>query len=131
MARKIKTHLMFEGCAEEAMNLYITLFSESKIVEIEKYGAHEAGPEGSVKRASFLLDDREFICIDSPVKHNFSFTPSVSIFVECESLAEAQTLYKKLSLDGSVLMPLDDYGFSKQFAWVTDRFGVSWQINLA
>lgn len=122
---------MFEGCAEEAMNLYITLFSESKIVEIEKYGAHEAGPEGSVKRASFLLDDREFICIDSPVKHNFSFTPSVSIFVECESLAEAQTLYKKLSLDGSVLMPLDDYGFSKQFAWVTDRFGVSWQINLA
>lgn len=122
---------MFEGCAEEAMNFYITLFSESKIVEIEKYGAHEAGPEGSVKRASFLLDDREFICIDSPVKHNFSFTPSVSIFVECESLAEAQTLYKKLSLDGSVLMPLDDYGFSKQFAWVTDRFGVSWQINLA
>ena len=122
---------MFEGCAEEAMNFYITLFSETKIVEIEKYGAHEAGPEGSVKRASFLLDDREFICIDSPVKHNFSFTPSVSIFVECESLAEAQTLYKKLSLDGSVLMPLDDYGFSKQFAWVTDRFGVSWQINLA
>lgn len=71
------------------------------------------------------------ICIDSSVKHNFTFTPSMSIFVDCEDEAELNEAFRQpLSAGGAVLMPLDNYGFSTQFGWVTDRFGVSWQLNL-
>ena len=70
------------------------------------------------------------MCINSPAKHEFGFTPAMSIFVDCQSGDEQQTLFDELSRDGKVLMPLDDYGFSKRFAWTEDRFGVSWQLNL-
>jgi predicted 3-demethylubiquinone-9 3-methyltransferase (glyoxalase superfamily) len=73
---------------------------------------------------------QEVICIDSPVKHNFTFTPSISLFVECESEAELETAFGQLSASGAVLMPLDNYGFSKKFGWLNDRYGVSWQLNL-
>ena len=69
--------------------------------------------------------------MDSAAPHAFTFTPAMSLFVECESEEEIRRLYSALSNAGQVLMPLDDYGFSKQFGWVNDRFGVSWQLNLA
>jgi predicted 3-demethylubiquinone-9 3-methyltransferase (glyoxalase superfamily) len=65
------------------------------------------------------------------VKHAFTFTPSISVFVECESEAELEAVFSRLAAGGSVLMPLDNYGFSTRFGWVKDRFGVSWQMNLA
>lgn len=68
---------------------------------------------------------------DSWVKHAFSFTPAVSLFVECESESEIDRLNAALGEGGSSLMPIDNYGFSRRFAWVNDRFGVSWQLNLA
>ena len=68
-------------------------------------------------------------CIDSPIKHAFTFTPSFSLFVECESEAELDAAFARLSDGGSVLMPPGNYGFSTKFAWVNDRFGVSWQLN--
>jgi len=64
------------------------------------------------------------------VKHAFTFTPSMSIFVDCENEAELHEAFKQLSEGGKVLMPLDSYGFSSKFWWVSDRFGVSWQLNL-
>ena len=70
------------------------------------------------------------MAIDSPVKHDFTFTAAISIFVDCESEAELKSAFEKLSKDGKVFMELGDYGFSNQFAWVADRFGVSWQLNL-
>ena len=130
MARKVTTHLMFTGSAEEAMTLYVSLFGDSEIKQIERYGPGEMGAEGSVKRADFVLAGREFLCIDSPVKHAFTFTPSMSLFVECESEAELEAAFARLSDGGGVLMPLDNYGFSTRFGWLTDRFGVSWQLNL-
>ena len=69
--------------------------------------------------------------IDSPVKHAFTFTPAISIFVECESEAELDTAFGKLSEGGAVLVPVGNYGFSARFGWLTDRFGVSWQLNVA
>lgn len=60
----------------------------------------------------------------------FTFTPSMSIFVDCENEAESNQAFQQLSEGGKVLMPLDNYGFSKKFGWVSDRFGVSWQLNL-
>lgn len=131
MPDKVTTQLMFEGVAEEAMNFYVSLLKGSEIRRIERYGPGEPGAEGTVKRASFTLGGQEFFCIDSPIKHMFTFTPSISLFVNCESEAEIDTLYRELSAEGDVLMPIDNYGFSTRFGWVKDRFGVSWQVNLA
>ncbi|WP_139492412.1 VOC family protein [Brevibacillus dissolubilis] len=127
---KITTFLMFEGKAEEAMNFYVSLFDQSEIVSIARYGPNEPGAEGSVIQATFTLNGQPFMCIDSFVKHAFTFTPSISLYVNCETEEELDRLYQQLSQDGAVLMPLDAYPFSKKYGWVTDRFGVSWQLNL-
>jgi predicted 3-demethylubiquinone-9 3-methyltransferase (glyoxalase superfamily) len=126
----ITTFLMFEGAAEEAMNFYLSLFDDAEVVSINRYGSEGPGPEGSVMVATFTLAGRQFMCSDSPVHHGFSFTPSVSLFVDCADEAELDRLFATLSEKGGVLMPLADYGFSRKFGWVNDRFGVSWQLNL-
>lgn len=122
--------LMFEGRAQDAMNLYVTTFPGSAIEQVERYAKGEHGPEGTVKVASFSLCGRRFMCSDSPVKHNFSFTPSSSIFIDCDTAEELERVFNLLGEGGQVLMPLDNYGFSQRFGWVNDRFGVSWQLNL-
>jgi predicted 3-demethylubiquinone-9 3-methyltransferase (glyoxalase superfamily) len=71
------------------------------------------------------------MCSDSPVKHGFSFTPSSSTFVDFDSPAELERVFGLLSEGGQVLTPLANYGFSERFGWLNDRFGVSWQLNLA
>jgi predicted 3-demethylubiquinone-9 3-methyltransferase (glyoxalase superfamily) len=120
---------MFEGKAEEAMNFYVSLFKQSKIESITRYGPNEAGTEGAVQHATFSLNGQEFMCIDSNVKYAFTFTASMSLHVKCESEAEIDELFEKLSKDGQVFMPLAPYPFSKKFAWVSDKYGVSWQLN--
>jgi len=130
MPRQISTVLMFDGKAEEAMRFYVSLFKGSVITAIEKYGVGEMGAEGSVKKASFTLAGHEMACIDSPAKHAFTFTPSTSLFVQCEDEAEIDRTFAALSEGGMVLMPPGNYGFSTKFAWLNDRFGVSWQLNL-
>lgn len=129
MAHTVTTHLMFEGTAEQAMRLYVNLFPGAEIRSLERYAAGE-GPESQVKSATFALAGQHFICIDSPVKHQFTFTPSMSLYVECEDLEEVERIFAGLADGGAVLMPLDNYGFSSRFGWVQDRFGVSWQLNL-
>lgn len=129
MSQKIHTFLMFEGKAEEAMNYYVSLFDDGEVLEISRYGAEGPGAEGSVVRATFRLAGQEYMCIDSHVKHAFGFTPAVSLFVDCADEAELDRLYK--ALNENALMPLGNYGFSKKFGWVNDRYGVSWQLNLA
>jgi predicted 3-demethylubiquinone-9 3-methyltransferase (glyoxalase superfamily) len=129
MARAVTTQLTFEGRAEEAMNLYVSLFKGS-VQRIERYGPGEQGAEGSVKRAEFTLCGHHLSVIDSPVKHAFTFTPSVSLFVECEDEVEFEHAASQLSAGGTVLMPSGNYGFSSKFTWLNDRFGVSRQLNL-
>lgn len=131
MARKVTPQLMFEGRAEEAINLYVALFEGSEVGTIERYGPGEMGPEGTVKRAAFTVAGQELLAIDSPIHHDFTFTPSLSLFVECASEAELDAALATLTEGGTVLMPAGSYGFSAKFAWVSDRFGVSWQLNLA
>lgn len=128
---KITTFLMFEGNAEAAMNFYMSLFADSKIVSIQRYGKEGPGPEGSVVHAIFALNGQEFMCIDSPAKHAFTFTPATSLFVTCDSAAEVDSLFAKLSEGGQVLMPLDTYPFAKRYGWCNDRFGMSWQISFS
>ncbi len=128
---KLTPFLMFQGRAEEAMNFYISLFPNSKMENITRYGPNQAGAEGSVMLAQFSLDGEEFMCIDSNIEHGFTFTPAMSIYVNCESEQEVNRLFDRLSQGGQVLMPLDHYPFSERFSWVADKFGVSWQLNLA
>lgn len=131
MATSVRPFLMFEGKAEEAMNLYVSLIPNSEITSINRYGPGQPGPEGSVMVATFTVAGQEVMCSDSFVKHGFTFTPSSSLFVECESEEEIARLGTALSEGGGILMPPGNYGFSRMFAWVNDRFGVSWQLNLA
>ncbi len=70
------------------------------------------------------------MALDSGRQHNFTFTPALSIFVQCETESEVDALFQKLSEGGTVLMPLDKYPFSEKFGWVADKYGVSWQVNL-
>lgn len=128
-ARAVTTQLMFEGKAEAAMQLYIALFG-GEVTSLERYGPSQAGAEGSVKRAEFTLAGHRLACIDSPITHPFTFTPSTSLFVECHDEAALDAAFARLSEGGTVLMPLGHYGFSQKFAWLNDRFGVSWQLNL-
>lgn len=133
MNPKITTFLMFEGQAEEAMTFYTSLFDDSEIVSITKYGPDgPGGPEadGTVQHAVFTLKGQQYMAIDSYINHDFSFTPSVSLFVECETEDELEELFSRLSDGGETLMPLNNYGFSTRYGWVNDRFGVSWQLNL-
>jgi len=124
--------LMFQGgAAQSALDLYFATFPDSRMVSIQHYGSGEAGPTGTIKVAIFTLCGREFMCSDSPVEHAFSFTPSSSTFVDFDSASELDRAFDSLSNGGQTLMPLGDYGFSKRFGWLVDRFGVSWQLNLA
>lgn len=111
---KVIPFLMFQdGKAEEAMNFYTSLIEDSEITSIVRYGSNEAGEEGTVMQATFTLKGQEFMCIDSNVKHAFSFTPSFSIYVTCNTEEEIDGLYGKLKEGGQALMPVGNYGFSK------------------
>jgi predicted 3-demethylubiquinone-9 3-methyltransferase (glyoxalase superfamily) len=132
--QKTTTFLTFVGKqygkAEEAINLYTSLFKNSRIISIVRAGAGEDEPEGTVRHAVFSLNGQEYMAMESSLDHAFTFTPAISIFVTCETEEEIDELFEKLSQGGSVLMELDHYPFSKKFGWVEDKFGVSWQLNL-
>lgn len=130
MPTQVTPFLMFQGNAEEAMKFYVAVFPEGEISEVVRYGPGQPGAEGSVMKARFSLAGQAVMCIDSPVKHDFTFTPAFSFFVDCESEQQLGHLAAALAEGGATLMPLGNYGFSRQFTWLNDRYGVSWQLNL-
>ena|SRR5258705_964483 len=114
--QKITTFLWFDGQAEEAMNFYISIFKNSKVVNISRYGEVGPGPKGTVMSATFQLEGQTFMALNGgPV---FQFTPAISLFVNCESQEEVDTLWKKLSTGGS----------EERCGWLKDKYGLSWQI---
>jgi predicted 3-demethylubiquinone-9 3-methyltransferase (glyoxalase superfamily) len=131
MAETIRPVLMFEGRAEEAMNCYVRIFPGSEILDVVRYGPDGPGAPGSVMKATFRIGGQTLMCNDSIVKHPFTFTPAISLFVDCGSEDDIRRVSAALAQGGTVLMPLAHYGFSRLFTWVRDRFGVSWQLNLA
>ena len=133
--QKTVTFLMFVGeqCgkAEEAIKFYTSLLGNSEIKNIKyKKNDEPGGKEGLIKQATFTLAGLEYMASENTMDHQFGFTPSISIYVNCEDENELDSLFQKLSEGGEVMMPLGNYGFSKRFGWTSDKYGVSWQLNL-
>ena len=114
--QKITTFLTFNDQAEEAVNFYTSVFENSKIVSTTRYGEAGPGPKGSLMTASFELDGQEFMALNGG--SSFTFSQGISLFVDCETQEEVDELWEKLSEGGE----------KGPCGWLTDRYGVSWQI---
>jgi predicted 3-demethylubiquinone-9 3-methyltransferase (glyoxalase superfamily) len=115
--QKISPFLWFDGKAEEAANFYVSIFGNSKIESVMHYGEAGPGPKGSVMGVTFQLDGQEFMAINGGPQ--FTFSPAISFFVKCETQAEIDHFWDKLLAGG---------GRTQQCGWLTDKYGVTWQI---
>ena len=114
--QKISPFLWFDGNAEEAVNFYVSIFKDSKILNLSRYGEAGPGPKGSVMSATFQLQGQEFIALNGGPQ--FKFTPAISFFVHCQTQDEVDELWEKLSAGGR----------KDRCGWLTDKYGLSWQI---
>ena len=114
--KRITPFLWFDGKAEEAMNLYVSLFKNSKVGNVTRYGEGGPGPKGSVMTATFELDGQEFMALNGGPE--FKFTEAISFYVNCETQEEVDELWEKLSKGGQ----------QGQCGWLKDKFGLSWQV---
>ena len=114
--QKITPFLWFNNQAEEAMTFYTAIFKTSKVGEVRRYAEGGSAPKGAVMSASFQLEGQELIAFNGGP--HFSFTPAISLFVNCKTQEEVDELWDKLSEGGE----------KSQCGWLKDKFGVSWQI---
>jgi predicted 3-demethylubiquinone-9 3-methyltransferase (glyoxalase superfamily) len=114
--QKITTFLTYDHQAEEAVKLYTSVFRNSRIVSTSRYGDAGPGPKGSLMSATFEIEGQQFIALNGGP--TFTFAQGISLFVSCETQAEIDELWEKLSAGGH----------KDQCGWLTDKFGVSWQI---
>jgi predicted 3-demethylubiquinone-9 3-methyltransferase (glyoxalase superfamily) len=113
---KITPFLWFDTQAEEAANFYVSIFKNSKIDSILRYGDAGPGPKGTVMLVSFHLEGQKFSALNAGPQ--YKFTPAISLYVDCESQAEVDELWNKLVAGGQTM----------QCGWLTDKFGLCWQI---
>ena len=113
---KITPFLWFDDQAEEAMKFYTSIFKNSKVGKVSRYGEAGPGPKGSVMSATFELEGQEFMALNGGPQ--FKFTPAISFFVHCATQQECDELWEKLSAGGK----------TERCGWLKDKFGLSWQI---
>lgn len=114
--QKITPFLWFNDQAEEAVNFYVSIFKNSKVLKVTRYGEAGPGPKGTVMSATFQLEGQEFFALNGGPQ--FRFTPAISFFVNCETQQEVDDLWEKLS----------EGGRKDRCGWLQDRYGLSWQI---
>src|SRR5438552_1716134 len=114
--QKIVPFLWFDGNAEEAMNFYVSIFKNSRVVSVARYGDAGPGPKGSVMTVAFQLEGQDFCALNGGPQ--FSFTPAVSLMVSCETQEEVDDLWERLSAGGE----------KSQCGWLKDKYGLSWQV---
>jgi predicted 3-demethylubiquinone-9 3-methyltransferase (glyoxalase superfamily) len=125
---KATPFLMFQGDCKNALALYREAFPDYEELLLQE---HTAGAQaGQIAMARIRVGGLEIMLYDSPPVHAFTFTPSTSTFIDCDDEAQLRALADKLGEGGGVMMPVGNYGFSRLFTWIADRFGVSWQLNL-
>lgn len=127
--QQLSTCLWFDNQAEEAAELYVSLFPDSQINEVGRYGEAGPGEPGSVMVVTFELAGQRFMALNGGPE--FTINPSISLFVHCDTEAEVDRLHATLGEGGSTLMPLDKYPFADRYAWIGDRYGVTWQLIYA
>jgi predicted 3-demethylubiquinone-9 3-methyltransferase (glyoxalase superfamily) len=115
--QRIKTYLWFDHEAEEAANLYTSIFKDSKILNVARYGDAGPGPKGTAMTVNFQLEGQEYIALNGGPM--YKFTEAISLLVDCETQEEVDRLWNKLTADG---------GEESMCGWLKDRFGLSWQI---
>jgi predicted 3-demethylubiquinone-9 3-methyltransferase (glyoxalase superfamily) len=125
---KATPFLMFQGQAQQALALYRQAFPDYEELLLQEHA--EGSQAGQIAMARILIGGQEIMLYDSPPVHDFTFTPSTSIFVDCDGEGQLRRLAEVLGEGGKALMAIDNYGFSRLFTWIADRFGVSWQLNL-
>lgn len=113
---RITPFLWFDSQAEEAMNFYVSIFKNSRVGNVTRYGDAGPGPKGTVMSATFQLEGQDFMALNGGP--HFHFTPAISMFVNCETQEEVDELWEKLSAGGK----------KDRCGWITDKFGLSWQI---
>ncbi len=132
MKQKVIPHLWFDSQAEDAARFYTSVFDNSRVLRTTHYG--QAGSElsgkakDSVMTVEFEIEGHRFVALNGGPM--FRFSPAISFFVACSSVGEVDRLFQELSPNGEVLMPLDSYPFSERYAWINDRYGMSWQLYL-
>ena len=114
--QSITPFLWFDGRAEEAMNFYVSIFKNSKVGKVSRYGDAGPGPKGSVMSATFTLDGQDFYALNGGPM--YKFTPAISFFINCETQAEVDNFWDKLS----------EGGRTDRCGWLQDKFGLSWQV---
>ena len=114
--QKITPFLWFDNQAEEAMNFYLSIFKNSKVISVDRYGEAGPRPKGTVMTASFELEGQGFMALNGGPE--YKFTEAISFFVNCETQAEVDELWAKLSAGGE----------EGPCGWLKDKYGVSWQI---
>jgi predicted 3-demethylubiquinone-9 3-methyltransferase (glyoxalase superfamily) len=114
--QKITPFLWFDGNAEEAVNFYVSVFKNSKVGSISRYGEAGPGPKGTVMSATFQIEGQEFFALNGGPQ--YKFTPAISFFVNCETQREVDELWEKLSAGGR----------KDRCGWLQDKYGLSWQI---
>ena len=117
--------LTFEGRAFEALKYYKEVFHHFDIIQLVNYA-----DSNKIQQSVIRIGDMHLMIKDSEIPFEFTFTPSMSVYIECEDLNEIELLYRKLKKNGAIHVPLDDYNMSRRYAWIQDQFGVSWQLNL-
>ena len=114
--QKITPFLWFDNNAEEAMNFYLSVFKDSKVVQTSRYGEAGPGPKGTLMVGTFTLDGQEFMVLNGGP--HYKLTPAFSLMVACDSQEEVDYYWGQLSEGGSEV----------QCGWLTDKFGLSWQV---
>ena len=114
--QKITPFLWFDSNAEEAANFYTSIFKHSKILNVARYGDAGPGPKGSAMTVTFELEGQQFIALNGGP--HYTFSPAISLFVNCETQAEVDELWNQLTAGGKDV----------QCGWLQDKFGLSWQI---
>ena len=127
---KITTFLMFNGQAEEAINLYVDAFEDAEILAMVKYEEDDKEPTGAVQHAIFRLKDQVFMAIDNMNGVDVDMNPAMSLYVTVDSPLEMERLFSKLKSGGAILMPKTEMPPFREFTWIVDRFGVNFQLAL-
>ena len=126
--KKISTFLTFSGNAEKAMNLYVSLFEDTKILSLTHFGEGDRGVVGQVMNGEFEINGQSFMVMDMEKQYAPELNWGVSIFVRCQDEAEFDRLFTTFSEGGSVMMGPEAVNHLRKVAWVTDSFGITWQL---